>query len=163
MLQSRGSHLTITLCPTCDRQFCSRHKVLWHSEHTCAEWDIFLGDPSFRSKAQVRAAIEKAQAQQDKQLRQQILDAENRFAQSLMNDEQASQARLRARAERLARERQLAEEEAAREEQWRREWEGAMKLRDRKRQEETLTDGVFSKLTKPCPSCRAPIEKNGGW
>ncbi|KAI0437836.1 hypothetical protein F4803DRAFT_565726 [Xylaria telfairii] len=159
MAQYEGAEQGITLCLACNRQFCSRHQVSWHAEFTCDEYEIFLTDPSFRSKAQLAAAEQEAYGLQDEQLRQLIQDADDNFAHSLMNERQASQARL----EKKARERRLAEERAVREAQRQREREEAERVLERKRQEEKLTGESIRRKTKPCPGCRVPIEKNGGW
>ncbi|TGJ83113.1 hypothetical protein E0Z10_g5646 [Xylaria hypoxylon] len=149
--------INFTWCPL-GRQYCSRHLVPWHAEHTCDEYDTFLTDPTFRSKTQINKKHEKTQSLQDEQLSQRIREADDLFAQSLMNEKQASQARLEAEIER----RRIAQEKAAREAQRRRELEEAKKLLERKKQEEGLTNERFRYLTKPCPQCNAPIEKNGG-
>lgn len=159
MVQNVGAERGIALCLACNRQFCSRHQVSWHAEFTCDEYEIFLNDAGFRSKAQLAAAEEEAYGLQDEQLRQLIQDADDNFAHSLMNERQASQARL----EKKARERRLAEERAAREAQRQREREEAERLSERKRQEEKLTSKTVRRVTKPCPRCRVPIQKNGGW
>ncbi|KAJ2998835.1 hypothetical protein NUW58_g201 [Xylaria curta] len=159
MTQSRGTQYGITLCLNCNRQFCSRHKILWHYEHTCDEYETFLADPTFRSNAQIEAARREEYAFQDEQLSQRIKDADNHFAQSLMKEKEASQARRQAELERQARERRLAEERAAREAQQRREREEARKLSERKQREEELT----KRITKPCPRCQVEIVKDGGW
>ncbi|KAI0458292.1 hypothetical protein F5B21DRAFT_519481 [Xylaria acuta] len=159
MTQSIGAQQGITLCLACNRQFCSRHQVPWHDEFTCDEYEFFLNDPSFQSKAQLDAAKEEVYALQDDQLQQRIKDADDNFTYSLMNERQASQARL----EKKARERRLAEERAAREAQRQREREEAERLLERQRQEEKLTNESLRRATKPCPGCGVPIEKNGGW
>ncbi|KAI1632155.1 hypothetical protein F4809DRAFT_653488 [Biscogniauxia mediterranea] len=83
-----GDKQPLVLCLSCERQFCFRHRVAWHNDYTCDEYDSFLADPqNFRSKAQ---------------------------AARLMSEESA-------------------------------------------------TNRIFKALTKPCPRCRRPIQKNGGW
>ncbi|KAI1738268.1 hypothetical protein F4680DRAFT_467488 [Xylaria scruposa] len=158
MTHSMRAQQGITLCLACNRQFCSRHQVAWHAEFTCDEYDLSLDNPSFQSKAQLNAAKEEVYASQDEQLRQLIQDADDKFALSLMNERQASQARL----EKKARELRLAEERAAREAQKQREREEAQRLLERKRQEEKLSDDTLHRVMKPCPKCRVPIDKNGG-
>ncbi|KAI0533999.1 hypothetical protein GGR58DRAFT_516494 [Xylaria digitata] len=85
-----GAHRGITLCLTCNRQFCPRHRMAWHIDYTCDEYDMYLTNPSFQK-------------------------------------------------------------------------EEAKKLLERKKLEEDLTNQNFRTLTKPCPGCRVPIEKNNGW
>ncbi|KAH8164240.1 hypothetical protein CIB48_g3990 [Xylaria polymorpha] len=147
MVQNVGAERGIALCLACNRQFCSRHQVSWHAEFTCDEYEIFLNDAGFRSKAQLAAAEEEAYGLQDEQLRQLIQDADDNFAHSLMNERQASQARL----EKKARERRLAEERAAREAQRQREREEAERLSERKRQEEKLTSKTALNVSMSSP------------
>ncbi|KAI1121717.1 hypothetical protein F5Y10DRAFT_271792 [Nemania abortiva] len=163
MVHSTGVQHGITWCRACKRQFCSRHKIAWHYEYTCDEYDRYLADPSFRSKAQKKAAKEAEDASQDDQLQQRINDAENLFSQSLMNEIQAAEARRQAAIEREARERRLAEEIAAREAQRRRQEEEARKLRERQKEEDERSTREILKVTKPCPNCQTAIQKNGGW
>ncbi|KAI1427737.1 hypothetical protein F5Y12DRAFT_150616 [Xylaria sp. FL1777] len=158
MVQSIGAQHEITLCLTCNRQFCSRHQMPWHVDYTCDEYDEFLINPRFLSRAQINASSQEKHISQDERLTQLIKEAEDLFAQSLMNEKQASEARLQAEIERKERERQLAEEARRRREQ-----EEARRLLERKRREEDLTNGRFRTLTRPCPQCRVPIEKNRGW
>ncbi|KAI1757502.1 hypothetical protein F4782DRAFT_546644 [Xylaria castorea] len=159
MAHSMDAQQGITLCLARNRQFCSRHQVAWHAEFTCDEYELFLKDPSFRSTAQLNAAKEETYALQDEQLRQLIKDADDNFAHSLMNERQASQARL----EKNARELRLAEERAAREAQRRRERDEAERLLERKRLEEELSNESLRRVARPCPGCGVPIQRNGGW
>ncbi|KAI1292989.1 hypothetical protein F5Y03DRAFT_400225 [Xylaria venustula] len=139
-------------------KFCARHRAPWHVDYTCDEYDKFLTNPNFLSGAQLRASTEYELAKQDECLEELIKEADNLFAQSLMNEKQASEARLQAELERKERERRLAEEEARR----KRELEEARQLQERKRWEEDQTRARLPILTKPCPGCRIPIEKNRG-
>ncbi|KAI0905826.1 hypothetical protein F4823DRAFT_566366 [Ustulina deusta] len=159
MVQSIGAQHGITLCLTCNRQFCARHQVPWHVDYSCAEYDEFLTNPHFLSRAQRSAAAEDAYALQDERLNQLIKDAETRFARSLMNEKQAAKARRQAEIERKARERRRKKQEARRQ----RKQEEARRLLERKTREERLTKGRFHSLTRPCPRCRVPIEKRSGW
>ncbi|KAL7619712.1 hypothetical protein AAE478_010254 [Parahypoxylon ruwenzoriense] len=91
-----------------------------------------------------------------------VQDAEARFAQSLLREEEAAEARRKAHQERLEQERRLAEERAKREEEERRARE-AQELQARLMSEEAESNKAIRQLSKPCPSCRRPIQKNGGW
>ncbi|KAI1505159.1 hypothetical protein F5X99DRAFT_405426 [Biscogniauxia marginata] len=157
-----GSKQPLVLCLTCKRQFCFRHRVTWHHDHTCDEYDAFLADPQdFRSKAQIAAALSESRALEEQKLLQGIQDADANFAQSLLNEGEAAKARVRAKLERIEQERR-AREQAAREEEQRRREQEALQEAARLREEENATSQVFQSLTKPCPSCRRPIQKNGG-
>ncbi|KAI0973837.1 hypothetical protein F4678DRAFT_471029 [Xylaria arbuscula] len=86
-VESTGAQNGITLCLSCNLQFCARHQVPWHVDYTCDEYDIFLTNQNFLTR----------------------------------------------------------------------------KLQERKRWEEDQTAARFPRLTKPCPGCRIPTEKNRGW
>ncbi|KAI1082488.1 hypothetical protein F5B20DRAFT_597452 [Whalleya microplaca] len=136
------------------------HRVAWHHDHTCDEYDAFLADPQhFRSMAQLEKAAVQARDLENQRLDQQIRDAETRFHQSMMREEEAAEAR---RQERIKREHRLAQERAEREEAERRDRE-ARQLATRLAAEEAETGRVFHRLSKPCPNCRIPIEKYEGW
>ncbi|KAI1324223.1 hypothetical protein F5Y16DRAFT_402629 [Xylariaceae sp. FL0255] len=150
-VRAAGEQLTITLCVTCNRQFCARHRVAWHDEYTCSEYDRYLADPKFQSAAQRQAKADEKDAEFDRRIR----DAEELFLQKLRNDAEAAAA---AEARRREQERLLAEQR----ERERRESE-ARNLAYRKRREEAETATALPTLSKPCPSCQAPIQKNGGW
>ncbi|KAI0010682.1 hypothetical protein F4779DRAFT_576474 [Xylariaceae sp. FL0662B] len=154
-----GPEQPLILCLNCNRHFCFRHQVAWHHNHTCDEYDAFLADPRvFRSKAQIERAAAEARDLEDHRLSQQIRDAETRFSQSLLREEEAAEARRRERAEQA---RRLAREQAERMEAERRARE-ARQLAARLAQEEAETGRVFHALSKPCPRCRIPIQRNGG-
>ncbi|KAI1372163.1 hypothetical protein F4677DRAFT_433143 [Hypoxylon crocopeplum] len=158
-----GVDQPLVFCFPCKRHFCFRHMVAWHHEHTCEEYDAFLADPqNFRSKAQIQKATDQARELENQRLQQQIEAAKARFAASLLRQEAAAEARRRALQEQLERENRLAEERAQAAEAKRKAQE-ALQHQLRLRNEEAATDSVFRKLTKPCPSCNRPIEKNLGW
>ncbi|KAI2627814.1 hypothetical protein GGR54DRAFT_652652 [Hypoxylon sp. NC1633] len=154
-----GTAHPLVFCLNCRLHFCSRHMMAWHSQYTCEEYDAFLADPqNFQSQAQIRRAAEEAQELEHQRLQEEIDAAEARFAQHLLREEEAAEAR---RLEQVQRERRLAEERARRAEEERRAREAALH-QARLRDEETATSNVFHRLTKPCPQCRRPTEKNGG-
>ncbi|KAI1210145.1 uncharacterized protein F4807DRAFT_467271 [Annulohypoxylon truncatum] len=153
----------VVYCPKDNRQFCFRHRVPWHSDYTCDEYDAFLQDPEhFRSEAQKQRGIYRTQELSRKRSRQEYEEAEERFTQSLLREEEAAEARRRARQRRIEEERRLAEERARLVEQERRAQE-ALQHQARLRNEETATNKSLHQLTKRCPSCGIRIQKNGGW
>ncbi|KAI5922984.1 hypothetical protein F4810DRAFT_671180 [Camillea tinctor] len=154
-----GDKQPLVLCLHCEQQFCFRHRVAWHRDHTCDEYDNFLANPqNFRSKAQVAAALLESVAMEQERLGRMIQDADSVFAQSLLRGKKATQAYLQAKSEQERR----AYQQAARMAEQRRLEEEAKRQADRLREEENATNRVFKKLTKPCPNCKRPIEKNGG-
>ncbi|KAK7757496.1 hypothetical protein SLS62_000511 [Diatrype stigma] len=166
--------LSIVLCLGCKKQYCRRHQVAWHDEHTCAEYDAFLADPE--GFLLLRAGDPRRRQQRDLDLAsQQVRDAEHQFDLLLAGVRRdREEAGRRAELERL--ERQAALERARREAEARRKAEEeeaerqrqARLLQARKRAEEDATQAAFANRSfsypvKPCPGCKAMIEKRGGW
>ncbi|KAI1398622.1 hypothetical protein F4819DRAFT_489398 [Hypoxylon fuscum] len=159
-----GANQPLIFCLKCNRHFCYRHRIAWHSDYTCDEYDAYLADPlHFRSRAQIQRAADEALELENRRLRQLVADAEARFAQSLLREEQAAEARRRAEQQRLEEERRQAEERARREEERRRKAEELLQLKARIEREEAETSQALQKLIKKCPGCKVPIEKNHGW
>lgn len=110
----------------------------------------------------MQSAVDADRDAAERRYRQQLAEAEARFTQSLLREEEAAEARRIAEEQRRLEERRQAEERARREEEEKRARE-ALELQARLRNEEQQTRNVFRRLTKPCPGCRVPIEKNQGW
>lgn len=143
-------------CRLCAHRSCFHHKVAWHENLTCDEYDRLLADPAnFRS----RFDIANEEAQQAAAARQAQEDADRAFAQSLLAAEQRVVAEERAARERAKREAAEAAERAEREKREREMREAAA----RKKAEEEASSRTVGSTTKPCPGCQAPIEKNDGW
>ncbi|KAJ8128515.1 hypothetical protein O1611_g5117 [Lasiodiplodia mahajangana] len=117
------------------------------------------------SQARIEAPVEEKYALRDEKLRQGNIDANNAISRNLMEARQAAEAGRLTAVEKEACERRLAEETAARGAERRRqeeEEEEARELLERRRQEEEMTRKLIRQVTKPCPNCGVPIEKNGG-
>ncbi|KAL2197022.1 hypothetical protein P885DRAFT_36033 [Corynascus similis CBS 632.67] len=141
-----GASSPIVTCRLCSQRSCFHHKVAWHENLTCDEYDSLLADPAnFRSQFDVA----NEEAERAAAARRAQEDADRVFAQSLIAEERRAVAEERA-------ERERKEERDKREREMR---EAAMR---RKREEEASSRTVGS-TTKPCPGCNAPIEKNAGW
>ncbi|KAH6848109.1 hypothetical protein B0I37DRAFT_415786 [Chaetomium sp. MPI-CAGE-AT-0009] len=150
-----GASSPIVTCRLCAHRSCFHHKVAWHENLTCDEYDALLADPAnFRS----RFDMDNEEAEQAAAARQAQEDADRVFAQGLLAEEQRVVAEERAAKERAKREEREAAERAARETREREMREAAA----RKKLEEDASSRTVGSTTKPCPGCRSPIEKNEG-
>ncbi|KAL2179715.1 uncharacterized protein P884DRAFT_282941 [Thermothelomyces heterothallicus CBS 202.75] len=140
-----GESSPIVTCRLCSHRSCFHHKVAWHENLTCDEYDSLLADPvNFRSRFD--AANEEAEKAAAARRAQE--DADRAFAQALAAEER--RALVRQRAEREEREKREKREHEMRE------------LALRRKQDEEASLRTVGTTTKPCPGCRAPIEKNAG-
>ncbi|RYP18827.1 hypothetical protein DL765_003707 [Monosporascus sp. GIB2] len=142
--------------------------IAWHDEYTCDEYDSFLADPlNFRSEAQIASEAAEARDRAMDDLQRQIEDSERQFNYEILASRQRADARRLAELARIERERQEALERAWREEA-RRQAQEKRRVEARKKAEEDATQAAFTNRTfsnpvKPCPNCKRPIEKRGGW
>lgn len=143
------------------------HRVAWHENLACEEYDALLQDPeNFRS----RFDVENEEAEKVQEARRAQEDADRVFAQGLEAEERRVEEGRRERREREERDRREREERERRErrekeekeERERKERERVEAALRRKREEEASQETV-GRTTKPCPGCKAPIEKNAGW
>ncbi|KAK0706054.1 hypothetical protein B0T26DRAFT_655949, partial [Lasiosphaeria miniovina] len=166
-----GLDQPIVVCMHCNVRSCFHHKVAWHENLTCEEYDSLQADPlNFRS----RFDIENETAEMEAEARRIQEDRDRAFAQSLMAQEEqivretAKRERERAREEkeraREERQRQAREskERKAREERERKARQ-AREAAAKRKAEEDASNKIVKKTTKPCPGCGSPIEKNRGW
>lgn len=158
-----GSDQPIVTCVACGTRTCFNHREAWHESLTCADYDAFKADPiNFRSWVEL----------ENERVDQEIRDAETRrrnqedldraLAQSLLDEEQAVEARRLAEIERQERERREREERERRDAEQRKK-EAARELQAKRKREEDMTEATIGTTTKPCPTCKRPIEKNHGW
>jgi cobalamin-dependent methionine synthase I len=120
---------------------------------TCEEYDRFLQDPD-----NFRSWVDMENEEAERALRAQ-LEADRALAQSLLEEEQRAEAERVAAIERTARDEREKREREAREKEQKR----LKELAKRRKAEEEASMKTVSKTTKPCPGCKAPIEKNQGW
>jgi hypothetical protein len=166
-IHDSGSQQPIVTCSGCRQRFCFRHSVPWHESMCCDEYDAYVADPlGFRS--QFERANERAEREQEEESRRrrELEDADRRFAQSLVEEEERAEAQRQAEAERVAREQQERRERERREAE-RKAAEEAKRQRAREleriHRQEQATVQTISRTTKNCPGCSSPIEKNAGW
>jgi hypothetical protein len=143
-IHSSGQEQPIVTCLHCSHRSCFQHRVPWHENLTCEEFDQLRADPeNFRS--QIEIDNEKWETQ-----RQMLEDADRAMAQGLQDEEQA-EAKLKEDKER--REREQARK--------------ALMLQKvilaRQKKEEDESRATVIRTTKPCPGCGWAIEKNDGW
>ena len=161
--------LAIAYCAPCNRQYCRRHGVAWHTEYTCGEYDEMLRQ---QTGHEFRSAAQRAQDAEDEQrriLHARLDDAERAFDALVRDAVRDGEERVRREEE----ERRRREEERRRklEEEERKRREEKRRLEARKRAEEDATraalaggGGLGMKVKRcPGPKCTASIEKNRGW
>jgi IBR domain, a half RING-finger domain len=166
-IHDSGESSPIVTCVGCRNRSCFRHRVAWHENLTCADYDRFLLDPdNFRSQLDIdNERIERELAEEAKRRREQE-ESDMRYVQSLLDTEEREAARARAVQERQARERREREERAILEARRRQADEQRRRMREeaeRKRREEQANLNTIARTTKNCPSCGWAIEKNSGW
>ncbi|KAK4148600.1 hypothetical protein C8A00DRAFT_19598, partial [Chaetomidium leptoderma] len=150
-----GRAQPIVTCRLCAHRSCFQHKVAWHENLTCDEYDALAADPAnFRSRFD-RDNEEAALAAAARQVQE---DADRVFAQGLLAADQRAVAEERAERERVAREEREERERVERERREKEVREGAV----RRKAEEEASGRTVGSTTKPCPGCSAPIEKNEG-
>lgn len=157
--------------------------MAWHAEHTCEEYDrtLPLADPrpdpaggaGPRLDRGAREARERVLEDVVDELDRQVRDAEHRFDVAVLGSRRLGEELELLRRAELERRRRAAEEEE--EEAARRRAAAAAaaarvaeERRRRLEAEEAATraafaGGTFTRPVKPCPRCKAPIEKISGW
>ncbi|KAK3683352.1 hypothetical protein B0T22DRAFT_246180 [Podospora appendiculata] len=154
-----GIEQPIVSCMLCHQRSCFYHKVAWHNNLTCEEYDLLQADPvNFRS----RFELENEAAEEEQAARRAQENADRTLAQKYMameqHDQEEKQKLVRERKEREQREANEAAERAA--------WtKAAIKMRKemaRRKAEDEASTTTITTTTKPCPACKAPIEKNRG-
>jgi len=154
-----GLEQPIVTCMLCNSRSCFYHKVAWHENMACSEYDAFLADPEkFRSLYDLQN--EEAELEAEARRRQEEDDRE--YARKLMQEEQQAAVLERAKEEDRRRKEREAKEAAAKRE---RDKIGEEKKQAaaRRHAEDKLAQATILTTTKACPKCKAPIEKNRGW
>lgn len=152
-----GDAQPLVVCQSCQGLFCYRHKVKWHFEHTCEEYDEFMINPSFRSKAQLKTAELDGLETQSRQLERQIAASDEEWRLSLLRKE--DEGRLRQiEKERLRREQQEKEAERRR-----RDAQAEAQRRADREAEERLGKMTAENNSVKCPGCKEGVQKYDGW
>ena len=158
----------IVTCGNCNHKYCFRHRTAWHETMSCDEYDRFLEDPiSFRSAFELENERVERESEAKKRRRRKREDADFRFAQNLLEDEEARfEAERRARRDRAAREETERLKAERRTEMKKAEAAARAKVAKevaRRAKENASSEATVRRTTKDCPKCRSPIEKNDGW
>jgi hypothetical protein len=150
-----GPRSPIVTCLHCGQRSCFAHRVAWHENLTCEEYDALQADPdNFRS----RFELENEAADEAERARRAQEDADRVYAQGL---EQQLKAAEVARQEMVAR--QVREREEGLREKKRRAAEAMRADVLRRKREDEKSAVTVARTTKPCPGCGWAIEKNHGW
>lgn len=160
-VHSIGERQPIVQCHSCGRHFCYVHKVEWHQEHTCDEYDIYQRDPTFRSRIQLENDAREALNRHISETRLRIQHAEEEHELRCLRESQAAEARRIEKA-RIAREARLAAERAAKEEARRRRREEYRRVAQRTAEERQGEQTVHANSTK-CPWCGHFVQRIDGW
>lgn len=145
------------ICRTCDTLFCYHHRVLWHDEHTCEQYDKSRHDPNYRSPIQIENARLAGLERQSRDLLRQITIANEDWESRLVQKDESAKLR-KIELARLRRERREEEE---------RQREEMARLEDARKAcraaEDQLSESLVDKIFVRCPYCEAPVEKIDGW
>lgn len=156
-----GERQPIVQCHSCGRHFCYIHKVEWHREHTCEEYDMHQRDHTFRSKLQLENDAREALNRHISDTRLRIQRAEEECKLRCLRESQAAEARRIEKA-RIAREAREAAERAAREEARRRREEEERRVAQLNAAEIQGRQTVYANSTK-CPWCGHFVQRIDGW
>lgn len=156
-IHAMGDAQPLVVCQNCQGLFCYRHKVEWHFEHTCEEYDEFMRNPGFRSKAQLKIAELDGLEAQSRQLDRQIATSDEEWRLSLSKKEDEAILR-QIEKERLRREQQEREAE-----QLRREAQAEAQRRADREAEERLGRTTAENNSVRCPGCKEGVQKYYGW
>lgn len=166
-IHGSGPDEPIVVCAGCGGKFCFVHRVSWHGTLTCAEYEQFLADPSgFRSRLERDNEMVEREHQAVVRQKREQEERDRAFAQGLLDQEQKAEAERQAEAERKEMAERERKEALRRAEEQRKALEARRKMEAdaaRKVKEEAENMETIRKTTKPCPKCKAPIEKNKGW
>jgi hypothetical protein len=151
-IHEKGPDQPIVTCRSCDQRACFHHKVKWHEDMTCDEYDAFLKDPqNYRGtweRMKDKVVLMTGRRKQEEE--------DRAFALKLVREGAEWDRTRREERKRMEQEKRERKEKEKRLEEMRRE-------AAKKQEEEQATAATMEKTTRPCPSCKAPIEKNKGW
>ncbi|KAF2667102.1 hypothetical protein BT63DRAFT_427519 [Microthyrium microscopicum] len=165
-IHESGTNSPIIRCIGCKQQFCFHHKVPWHETLSCEEYDEFLADPdNFQSRLELQNEQNEKSQREVERIRREQEEADQRFAQSLMAQDEREEAQRQAERDRKARLERDRREQARREAERQKAEAARQQIRreaEKKAKEEQANLRTIARTTKKCPKCTWPIEKNDG-
>ncbi|KAJ2896838.1 hypothetical protein MKZ38_005137 [Zalerion maritima] len=166
-IHDSGSNAPIVACIVCGHRACFTHKVPWHHTMSCDEYDNFIASPeTFRSQFDLENERVAQEAENKRLERMAQEEMDRAYAQQLMAEEEEREENERqAQIEREERELRMEAERARIEEERRQREEERLRMVEeaaKRQREEGMSQTTISRITKPCPNCSRPIEKNDG-
>jgi len=123
-------------CLQCGKQTCFQHRIPWHQDLTCGEYDALQADPdNFRFRFEAAGS------------------ASPRLTSEGTDEDGGTLLREAALDERAMLEQERLVQQADR----------ARKLAAQRNLEEKWSRTTVERMTKPCPGCNSRIEKISGW
>lgn len=161
-----GQENPLVRCCNCGQDYCFNHKMPYHEDYTCEEWDRFIAGDSAETSmlARERRIMEDFESRQrgDSAMARRIeLEQRNDIASNL-NDVRA-QAQVRVAKQELERENERRRQEEQRK-QSERETENFNRDKEarRRREDNSKSEQFVTMETRQCPKCKSPIEKVEG-
>ncbi|KAF2665832.1 hypothetical protein BT63DRAFT_77073 [Microthyrium microscopicum] len=160
-----GASEPIVTCIGCKQKYCFSHKILWHQDLSCEEYDRFMEDPhNFKSQLEIANEMNEKRLTRELYRKRKAETKTEQFLQSRMSnwEREAAQRRFQQKRDEETKERRVESKKRKLEESK----TGTGKLRAEvkavEKRLEQATLSTISETTKRCPKCSVRIEKNDG-